>query len=75
MVYQTRSPGQASLYVYNIRGSVIRHLLNRYLDAGTGTLFWDGRDDAGATVATGLYLVLLRSGHTSVIRKVIVIRR
>ncbi len=56
------SPGRAELSVYSITGQKIRALLSGPMTAGTHSAVWDGRDDAGEMVSSGVYLTQLRSG-------------
>jgi flagellar hook assembly protein FlgD len=73
--YLTVSAGEVNLRVYNVRGSVIRHLLRVNLSAGSYYHSWDGIDDQGQRVSSGLYLVVLEEGGTRDIKKLVVIRR
>ncbi len=63
-------PTQAtvSLTICNIMGEVVKTLVNAVRLAGTHSVWWDGRDERGATVPAGLYFVSLQSidGHATV---------
>ena len=48
-----------TLAVYNLQGQIIRILVQETQNAGTYECCWDGRNDEGQTVATGIYLVRL----------------
>jgi flagellar hook assembly protein FlgD len=50
-------PGQVHLAIYNLRGVRVRTLLNGAVPAGHHAVTWDGTDDAGAAVASGVYAV------------------
>jgi flagellar hook assembly protein FlgD len=71
-----RIPGfeRVQIIIYNVQGRVVKHIPDSALKPGKGSANWDGKDDAGMTVSSGLYLVVLRSGGTKIIRKVVVIR-
>ena len=51
------SPGDARLTVFNVAGRRVREFALRGLAAAEHFVTWDGRDDAGARVASGSYLV------------------
>mgnify|MGYP000408302060 CR=1 FL=1 len=51
---------QASVRVYDASGRVLATLADRSLNAGRHTLVWDGRDDSGRDVGSGLYFVEAR---------------
>jgi hypothetical protein len=65
---------RATVRVYDLTGRTIRTLADRLLPAGTSTLTWDGRDDAGATPRSGMYFARLtcaagdRSVRTPIVR-------
>ncbi len=54
--------GTARLEVYTPQGRRVRTLLDGYREAGEHSLNWDGRDDTGRSLASGLYLLHL-SNH------------
>lgn len=49
--------GAVRLAVYDTRGRQVRRLVDGEMDAGAHALAWDGRDDGGVEVGTGLYYV------------------
>lgn len=53
----TASP--AELRVYDLSGRVVRSLVRERLDAGAHRVIWDGRDDLGHEVASGIYFLRL----------------
>lgn len=48
--------------IYDVRGRLVRDLQPGRLGAGAHRIDWDGRDERGATVATGVYLVRVQAG-------------
>ncbi|MBD3348963.1 MAG: hypothetical protein GF400_07185 [Candidatus Eisenbacteria bacterium] len=53
--------GRATLSVYNIAGERVRTLVDGPVDGGRHNVTWDGRDDAGERVASGVYFVRLET--------------
>jgi len=51
----------ASLTVYNVLGKAIKVLVDREMSAGTHTLRWDGRDEYGNPVSSGIYFYRLKA--------------
>ena len=47
--------------VYSIAGNLVREVENRQLTAGRNTVTWDGRDDDGKVVRSGIYIVVVES--------------
>ncbi|MDZ7399860.1 MAG: lamin tail domain-containing protein [candidate division KSB1 bacterium] len=61
--YQLASPGATRLCIYNLMGHRVRVLVNeQYQAAGTYQFNWDGRDENGQMLPSGIYLYELRSG-------------
>jgi len=58
--------------IYNVRGQRVRRLMDVYLMPGVHTLEWDGRNDRGELVGTGLYVFRLQAGTFGATRKLIV---
>jgi hypothetical protein len=51
--------GNVSITIYNVRGQVVRTLVDEQMDRGRYERAWDGRDDAGSPVAAGVYFTTL----------------
>lgn len=55
--------GFVKLEIYDIQGSLIRTLVNQdYSQAGIYQATWDGRDELGSKVSSGIYFARLHSG-------------
>ena len=54
--------GFTTLSIYNISGQKVRKLSAGYTSAGTHSLTWDGRNDSGKTVSSGIYITQLVAG-------------
>ncbi|WP_457566131.1 T9SS type A sorting domain-containing protein, partial [Caldithrix abyssi] len=55
---------QISLTIYNALGQKVKTLINNeVLSAGNHALQWDGTNDAGAKVASGMYIYELKYGN------------
>jgi hypothetical protein len=67
-------PGEASLRVHDIRGRLLKTLADGRLEAGVHERVWQGRDERGRRVASGLYLLEFRSGSTRESRKIMLLR-
>lgn len=72
--YTMAGEGNVVLVVYNVTGQRVRTLVNESKPAGTYTAVWDGRNDGGRSVATGIYFYRLRAGSFSEVRKMILLR-
>jgi len=71
----SRSAGKmTSLNIYNISGQLVRSLLKNELAFGKQEQNWDGRDETGKEVSSGIYLYELRVGNQRVVKKAILIK-
>ena len=66
--------GEISLEVYNALGQRVRMLHRGRLPTGWTQLFWDGRDDRGQEVASGVYLYRLKSGDFQEVQPTVLLR-
>ena len=63
------------LTIYNIAGQVVRTLLDDdELDVGYHTIDWDGRDQQGQPVTSGVYLYQLRAGTQAIVHKLLLLQ-
>ena len=65
---------QTTLRIYDLRGRVVRKLIDGFHPAGTDRITWDGLDDAGSEVASGNYLYVLEAGELTQARKMMLVR-
>ena len=57
--YNMVKSGDVKLSIYNINGKLVRDLLQQKQSAGLHSIDWDGRDNNGQLVGTGIYLYRL----------------
>jgi len=72
--YQLAETGVVRLSLYNVSGQLIRTLVDGAYPAGTYTATWDGTDDAGQAVASGVYLCRMVAGDYRAVRKMVLVR-
>ena len=53
------APTSVHLDIYDLLGQRVRTLVDREVEAGTYAVRWDGRDELGRNVSSGVYLVQL----------------
>ncbi len=72
--YTLPAAGHLTMKVFDARGALVRTLLDGPVDEADGTVTWDGRNDAGAQAASGLYFVETRAGGQVDVRKVTMLK-
>lgn len=65
---------EVSLTVYSILGQPIRQLINHSVPSGYHLKMWDGTDDYGRLVGTGIYLFHFRQAQNTYTRRVACLR-
>jgi len=68
------SEQQVSLGVFNLLGQQVRTLVDAKLEAGTHAAHWDGRNDNGASVPSGVYFYRLYTPEFSQTNKMVLVR-
>jgi flagellar hook assembly protein FlgD len=63
-----------ALHVFDVRGALVRRLATGTFDAGSHTVVWDGTDQAGRPVASGVYVYRLTSDRHSQIKKMMLLK-
>ncbi|MBC8190803.1 MAG: T9SS type A sorting domain-containing protein [Candidatus Marinimicrobia bacterium] len=63
--YDLAEKGNAHLVIYNMLGQEVRSLVNGSQDAGRYEVIWNGLDNSGQPVATGIYIYHLQAGSYS----------
>ena len=66
--------GVVKLSVYNIRGQLIKELINGSMPRGFHKVVWDGRDNRNRSVSSGLYFVRVDVGNTSKVKKIMMLK-
>jgi len=77
--YRLSEGADVTVYIYDNRGQLARSFFlgtkpaGTYLDRGKA-VYWDGRNDAGDRVASGVYFYQLKAGRFSDTRKLAVMK-
>jgi hypothetical protein len=69
--FAIEAAGPVALRVVDASGRTVRTLVDDVLDAGSHIRHWDGRDDAGHDMASGVYFIDLRAAGQELTRKVV----
>ena len=64
----------ADLAIYNVKGQKVRTLVNEELTPGLHSVIWNGKDENGNDLTSGVYLYKLSSGGTESTRKMILMK-
>ena len=75
--YQLSEPAEVTLRIYAINGKLVRTLALGHTPAGiyesrTRAAYWDGKNDVGESVASGIYFYTLTAGDFTATRKMLI---
>ena len=75
--YQLTAPAEVTLTIYDMNGGAVRRLEVGHQAAGlyqsrSHALYWDGRNQHGESVASGLYFYTLKAGEFAATRKMLI---
>jgi flagellar hook assembly protein FlgD len=66
--------GPVEFGIYDVSGQLVRTVLARHGSPGAYAQEWDGRDDMGHDVASGIYFFRLTVGSQAITRKAVLVR-
>lgn len=66
--------GLVTLKIFDLRGRVIRTLVNAELPSGSYKVLWDGTKDSGWVAASGVYFYRLQAGEFTQTRKMVLLK-
>jgi len=62
------------LVIYNLKGQKVKQLVSYQLSAGQHSVAWNGTDDNGISVSSGIYLYKLKSGSFEQTKKMLLLK-
>jgi outer membrane protein assembly factor BamB len=66
--------GDVEAIVYNAEGETVKTFSNKKLPAGNYQFMWNGTNDSGATLASGVYYCRITAGNISTVKKLVLVR-
>lgn len=66
--------GRVRLSIYNLKGQLVKDLVDRDMASGYSVLNWNGTDNNGAKVASGIYSYRLKSDSSTISKKMILMK-
>ena len=66
--------GKVNLSIYNIKGQLVKTLLDDETSAGPHSLVWNGKDERGKNVASGIYFTKIKTDKSVQTKKMLLIK-
>ncbi|MCK5051739.1 MAG: T9SS type A sorting domain-containing protein, partial [Candidatus Cloacimonetes bacterium] len=74
IAYSIRETGKVTLQVYNIKGQLVKTLVNDVRETGNYTVTWNSRDNSNKTVASGVYFYKMKAQNYNNTKKMILMK-
>lgn len=72
--FQIPGAQDVKVYIYNTLGQKVRTLVNSTFNAGNHVVNWDGRNDAGVRLPSGIYIYRIKAGNFVAAKKMMMIK-
>ncbi len=72
--FSVKDAGPVSVEIYNVKGQLVQKLVNDVRDAGDHTVVWNGTDNNGRAVSSGVYYYKMNTGKYSSTKKMIMMK-
>jgi len=72
--WKMNQKGKVEIKVFDVLGKEIKSLVNEIKDAGTYKVTWDGTNNNGKTVSTGIYYYMLKSNNFVDVKKMVLLK-
>ena len=72
--YTVNENSDVSIVIYDVKGAVVKHLVNEYQTKGPRIVTWNVTADIGKTVSSGVYLYQAKIGGSVLTRKMIYLK-
>ena len=74
LTFVVRQPAQVRVEIFDVRGRLVRTLVDDHFGIGGHPVDWIGTDDEGRGIGSGVYLVRLTAEDVDDVRKITLLR-
>jgi len=72
--FSTKEAGFVSIDIYNMKGQLVKALVNEQLNAAYYNIAWNGKDNSNKTISSGVYFYKMRSSNYIATKKMILMK-
>jgi len=72
--WSVTNPGNVTLRIYDARGALVSTLVEGYVDAGNYESEWNGRNEDGRALGSGVYFARLTTADGTAVRKLVLLK-
>ncbi|MGD1049112.1 MAG: T9SS type A sorting domain-containing protein [Candidatus Krumholzibacteriaceae bacterium] len=74
VTYSVSERCEVTLKIYDISGKRVASLVDRQQEKGSYVVRWNGKDERGSSLASGIYLYRLAAGNRTISKKMVLLR-
>lgn len=74
IAYELPEDGLVQLSIYNLKGQLVRKLLDKPQSIGAHSVVWDGKDATGTTCSSGMYFYRVSYNGKSITKKMLMMK-
>ena len=74
IAFSVKEAGKVTLEVYNLRGQLVKRLISGVVESGDQVVTWNGTNDSGKTVASGVYFYKMKAPNFTSTKKMILMK-
>jgi DNA-binding transcriptional MerR regulator len=74
ILYTLKSPVQIILRIYDVQGQLVRGLVNDYQQPGNYSVRWDGLNQNGIQIPSGIYFLRIHAGDESLSQRLVMMK-
>ncbi|MCB5267838.1 MAG: C25 family cysteine peptidase [Candidatus Cloacimonetes bacterium] len=74
IAFSLAEPAVVKLSVFNLRGQKVKTLTHQMMNRGNHNIVWNGDDDSGRSVSSGIYLIRMETAGSSFTRKAMLMK-
>ena len=68
------SDSDVSIDVYNVKGQKVKTLVNQKMVAGNNNVIWNGDDNNGSKVSSGIYFYKVKTNQATAMKKIMLLK-
>ncbi|MDP8201455.1 MAG: T9SS type A sorting domain-containing protein, partial [Candidatus Tenebribacter burtonii] len=72
--FSIQNDSEVKLIIFNIKGQIIKSLINEYLNIGKHSVNWDGCDNSGQSVGSGVYLYQIKTPTETITKRMLLLK-
>jgi flagellar hook assembly protein FlgD len=74
IIFSLKKTEKVTIKVYNLKGALVRTLIDGYINEGAHNILWDGKTDNGIGASSGIYFIRMETPDYRETKKTMLIK-